>query len=169
MRGALAAAVVIVMGCAIAGIGMGSTPAQREPVPAAAQVAAARERIAAGGDALARGRALFQEQGCDRCHAIAAVGSDGRLGPRLDRLDDDADDILESIADPRDEIADGYPELLMPADFDERMDETQLAALAAFVVAASGGEAEEDEGGEAGGEDSGRGRGRGRGRSEDGG
>jgi len=36
----------------------------------------------------ARGRALFEDEGCDRCHAIAATGAEGMLGPRLDVIDD---------------------------------------------------------------------------------
>ena len=67
------------------------------------------------------------------------------LGPRLDTLDEDADDVLESIEDPRDDTVDGYPEKLMPADFGERLDDAELRALAAFVTAASGGEQERDE------------------------
>ena len=94
---------------------MGEAPAEREPAPSAAQVAAARERIAAGGAEVRRGRALFADEGCDRCHSIAAIGAEGKLGPRLDTLDEDLDDNLESIAEPREDIADGYPEKLMPA------------------------------------------------------
>jgi mono/diheme cytochrome c family protein len=54
-----------------------------------------------------RGRELFADQGCDRCHSIAAIGAGGKLGPRLDTLDADLDDNLESIAEPRHDIADG--------------------------------------------------------------
>jgi cytochrome c553 len=156
MRPLLAALVVVLMGCAIAGIGMGEAPAERERAPSPADVQAARQRIAA---LAPQGRRRFTDEGCDRCHAIAAVDADGKLGPRLDRLDDDADDIAESIADPRDETADGYPEKLMPTDYAERMSDGEIRALADFVAAASGGEASEQDGG------SGRGRGRGRGRS----
>ncbi|MGI9100357.1 MAG: c-type cytochrome [Solirubrobacteraceae bacterium] len=156
LRAGLAVVVVAAMGCAIIGIGMGSAPAEREPAPGAAAVAASRQRIAAGGESVRRGRDLFTEQGCDRCHAIAAIGADGRLGPRLDTIDDDLDDNLESITEPREHITDGYPRRLMPSDFGERLDDPELRALAAFVTAASGGE---DDGGH------GRGRGRGRGRS----
>lgn len=152
MRLLLAALVVLVMGGAITGLGMGQAPAEREPAPSPAQVAAAAERIVP----FARGRRLFAAEGCDRCHSIAAVGADGKLGPRLDTLDDDAEDIAESIADPRDDIEDGYPAELMPADYARRMDDTEIRALAAFVAAASGAEADD-------GDDSGRGRGRGRG------
>jgi mono/diheme cytochrome c family protein len=155
MRLLLAALVVVVMGCAIAGVGMGEAPAERQPAPSAAATAAARQRVAALGP---QGRRLFAEEGCDRCHSIAAIGADGKLGPRLDTLDDDADDIAESIADPRADIADGFPEQLMPADYAERMSTADIRALSALVAAASSGEAEESD------EDSGRGRGRNRGR-----
>jgi cytochrome c553 len=160
LRAAVAALVVVVMACAIIGVGMGAAPAERERPPSAGAVAAARERIAAGGASLRRGRELFAAQGCDRCHALAAVGADGKLGPRLDTLDEDVDDNLESIADPRDDIADGYPAELMPADFDARLDDAELRALAEFVTAASSGGERRDDGG--GGR-----RGRGRGRSGD--
>ncbi len=156
MRLVLAALVVLVMGGAIAGAGMGEAPAEREAAPTQAAVQAARQRIAAGGAVPARGGQLFADQGCDRCHAIAAVGAGGRLGPRLDRLDEDAEDIAESIADPRDKTVDGYPEKLMPTDYARRMDDEAIQALAAFVAAASGGEAGDDR--------RGRGHGRGHGR-----
>jgi mono/diheme cytochrome c family protein len=156
-RAALALIVVGAMGCAIAGIGMGEAPAERAAAPSAAAVAAGRQRIAAGGASTRRGRELFAEQGCDRCHAVAATGDEGRLGPRLDTLDEDLDDNLESIAEPRKDTARGYPARLMPADFGTRLDDAELRALAAFVTAASGGE------------DRGRGRRRGRGRGRSGG
>ena len=168
VRIALAVVVVVVMGCAILGIGMGSAPAERERTPTAAAVAAARERIAAGGASVRRGRELFADEGCDRCHSIAATGAEGKLGPRLDTLDEDLEDNLESIADPRDDIADGYPEKLMP-DFGDILDDPAIRALASFVTAASGGEDEgEDERGGSGDDSSGRGRGRGRGGSGEG-
>jgi cytochrome c553 len=159
MRLVLAALVVLVMGAAIAGAGMGEAPAEREAAPARGEIQAAEQRIAAGGAPTAGGRRLFADEGCDRCHAIAAVAAGGRLGPRLDRLEDDAGDIAESIADPRDETVDGYPEKLMPADYARRMDDAEIRALAAFVAAASGGEA--DDGGRGRGQGRGRGRGRG--------
>jgi mono/diheme cytochrome c family protein len=158
MRLVLAALVVLVMGCAVAGIGTGTSRAEREPAPSQAAVRAAAQRIAGGGATVARGSRLFADQGCDRCHAIAAAGAGGMLGPRLDTLDEDADDVLESIEDPREDTVDGYPAKLMPADFADRLDDAELRALAAFVTAASGGE---QKGGE--GENGGGGRGRGRG------
>jgi mono/diheme cytochrome c family protein len=156
VRAVLAVGVVAAMGCAILGIGTGPAPAGREP--GATAVAASRERIVAGGASVRRGRRLFAAQGCDRCHAIAAIGAEGKLGPRLDTVDDGLDDNLESIVQPRRDITDGYPSQLMPSDFDERLAGVELQALAAFVTAASGGA---DKGGQ------GRGRGRGHGRGRD--
>lgn len=161
MRIALAALVVLVMGAAIAGIGMGEAPAERQAAPPADAVAAAKLRIAGAGAAAARGRALFEDEGCDRCHSIAASGADGKLGPRLDAIDDDAEDIAEAIVDPRDDIADGFPEKLMPDDYGRRLSDRQVADLAVFVAAAAGTEAEGDETAGEAGDDRGRGRGRG--------
>lgn len=156
VRVVLAGIVVAAMACAIAGIGMGEPPAAGEPAPSAAQVAATERRLAAAGATVQRGRELFGEQGCDRCHSIAAIDAGGLLGPRLDTIDDDLDDNLESITEPRRDIVDGYEDL-MPTDFGERMSDAELRALAAFVTAVGRGE-----------DDGGRGRGRGRGRGHGG-
>jgi mono/diheme cytochrome c family protein len=140
------------MGCAILGIGMGSSAAERERAPSEAQVAAARQHIAAGGAEVRRGRALFTDEGCDRCHALAAIGAGGKLGPRLDTLDRDRDDNLESVAKPREDTTDGYPATLMPR-YGHLLDDADLQALAAFVTTASGEGAtdgDEDDGGKRG-------------------
>ena len=157
LRGLLALAVVVAMGCALLGVGMGESPAERVPAPSKAEVAASAQRIAAGGAAVQRGRELFADEGCDRCHAIAATGAAGALGPRLDTLDKDFDDNLESIAEPREEIADGFPDNLMPTDYADALGDADVRALAAFVTAAAGGEGDEGNGRRGG-----RGRGRGR-------
>jgi mono/diheme cytochrome c family protein len=139
---------------------MGEANAEREPPPSRAAVAAAKQRIAAGGAGVRQGRRLFTAEGCDRCHSIAAIGAEGVLGPRLDMLEADLHDTVESIADPRHDITEGYPEKLMPTDFG--LGDAELQALAAFVTTAAGGEA-------GGGDSSGKGRGRGRGRGGRGG
>ena len=155
-RSALAAGVVVVMGTAIAGIGMGQAPAERALAPSPGQVATAKQRIAEGGAIVRAGRHAFEDAGCDRCHSVAAIGADGKLGPRLDTLDEDTEDIAEAITDPRDDIVDGYPAELMPTDYVERSGRAAVAALARFIAMTSGAE---DDAGE------GHGRGRGRGRS----
>jgi mono/diheme cytochrome c family protein len=158
MRLVLAALVVVAMAFAIAGVGMGEAPAERERAPSQAAVAAAQQRVAA---LPAQGRQLFADEGCDRCHSIAAIDAEGKLGPRLDTLDDDAEDIAESITDPRDDVEDGYPEKLMPDDYAQRLSDREIRALANLVAAVSGADTRE------GDDDSGRGRGRNRGRGGD--
>ena len=162
MRLVLALLVVLVMGFAITGVGMGEAPAERQAAPAPDTVAAAKRRIAAGGAASARGRAHFEDEGCNRCHAIAATGAEGKLGPRLDTIDDDAGDIAEAIVEPREDVVDGFPERLMPDDYGDRLSDTQVAELAVFVATAAGSEA----GGEGGDESGASGKGRGRGRGD---
>jgi len=49
--------------------------------------------------AATRGRALFKDEACGSCHAIAVTGAEGRFGPRLDAIDDDSDDIAEAIVE----------------------------------------------------------------------
>jgi mono/diheme cytochrome c family protein len=158
VRGVLIVLVALVMGCAATGIGTGEAQAERQAAPSPAQVAAARQRIAAGGATTRRGRELFASEGCDRCHAIAAIGADGKLGPRLDTIENKADDIAESIVDPRHDIADGYPEKLMPDYYGKRLSNSQVQALADFIAAVTSGEdgSRDDNGGgdDNGGEDS---------------
>ena len=161
MRLVLALLVALVMACPITGVGMGEAPAERQAAPAPDVVAAAQRRIEAGGAATARGRALFEDEGCNRCHSIAATGGKGKLGPRLDTIDDDADDIAEAIVEPREDIVDGFPERLMPDDYGDRLSDTQVAALAAFVATAAGTEADRENEDAAGASGKGRGRGRG--------
>jgi mono/diheme cytochrome c family protein len=159
-RAGIAMAVVLVMGGAVFGLRMGDEPADKIPAPSAAQVAQAKQRISAGGATVRTGRQAFEDEGCNRCHSIAAIGADGKLGPRLDALDDnESEHIAESITDPRDEIVDGFPAELMPTDFAKRLSADEIQALAAFIGAASG--IKEDRGGKRG-KDGGRGR-RGRG------
>jgi mono/diheme cytochrome c family protein len=163
-RTALALVVVVALGCAIAGIGMGESLAERAPAPSKAGVGASKQRIAAGAASVRRGRALFTGEGCDRCHSIAAIGAEGKLGPRLDTVNAKLEDNLESIVEPRHDIIEGYPAKLMPTDFAARLGDAEVQALAAFVTAASGGEAESGGGsGKGRGGGSGKGRGRGRG------
>jgi mono/diheme cytochrome c family protein len=169
MKLLLAGLVVVVMGCAILGIGMGEAPAEREQTPSDQQVTAAKQRLANSSAEVKRGRVLFEDEGCDRCHSIAAIGADGKLGPRLDTLDEDLDDNRESIAEPRDDTTDGYPEKLMPTTFDDRLSDADLQALATFVTTVSGGDEGEQEGGnDDGDEDGGGGKGRGRNRGRGG-
>jgi len=106
----------------------------------------AREEAAAqpGAEAVA----VFNDNGCGACHALAAAGSQGGVGPALDpqRLVADAeaagepvdDYIRESIVDPNARIAEGFPPA-MPDSFDDLPPE-QLDQLVGLLSGAGAGQ-----------------------------
>jgi cytochrome c oxidase subunit 2 len=97
----------------------------------------------------AEGVAVFNSNGCGACHALAAAGSSGNLGPALDpqKLAADAeaagepleDYIRESILDPNAKIAEGFPPA-MPNNFGDMPPEEldQLVALLSGAGAEAG-------------------------------
>lgn len=131
VRIVLAALVVVVMGIAVGGLGMGDAPKSEEPAPTQAQLTASKSRIARGGEQVQMGKAEFESEGCASCHAIAADGRKGVLGPRLDTDKDPAEEILGSITEPRADIVKGYEANLMPADFGEKMSPKELDSVVA--------------------------------------
>lgn len=80
-----------------------------------------------------RGRLVFAQMGCGGCHALAAAGSTGGIGPSLD-------DALahHTHASLRAKISDPGPGSVMPQDFARRMSRADLAALVDFLMAARG-------------------------------
>lgn len=125
-------AVVVVFAVGALGIGLGE---EGHPGLDAAGIETFRQAIAAGGDTVSRGRALFATEGCSKCHAIAAAGYGGKLGPVLDteKANEEPEEFLEGIVE-RDEAS------LMRTDYDERVTEDEAQALAEFVAAAAVGE-----------------------------
>jgi cytochrome c oxidase subunit 2 len=93
------------------------------------------------------GRAVFEEQGCGSCHALADAGSTGELGPSLDRLQEQAADagrpleefVRESIVNPDAYIEPGFSDEVMPEMYDE-LPQNQLDALVDYLVQQAGGE-----------------------------
>ncbi|MGZ4276055.1 MAG: c-type cytochrome [Solirubrobacteraceae bacterium] len=145
---AVCAVCVVAVVVAIGGAGMGSAP-KGDAAPAGAQLAAAKTRLAKGGDMVAEGGREFESEGCDTCHALAATGAAGKLGPRLDTLSDDTvTSIEESITAPRKEIVKGYEGDLMPTDYAKRMKPAEIKAVATFLKAVSGGKQGGDESGD---------------------
>ncbi len=144
MRLVIAAAVVVVMGAAVLGVGMGDSPlgarpAERRELPPD-QLAASRERIAGGDAEVRKGRAAFLAEGCGNCHTVGALdGADGELGPRLDRLDDGPEELADDITMPARGGPPGFPLGLMPRDYAQRMDADEIRAIARFLQIASGG------------------------------
>lgn len=80
------------------------------------------------------GRAVFTRMGCGSCHALAAAGSSGQMGPNLDsRLEHHTRaTLIAQITAP----ADNGDFSGMPDDFGSRMTARELDSLVDFLLAA---------------------------------
>ena len=98
-----------------------------------------QQRLAREGGAV-QGKELFTQQ-CGSCHALADAGTLGEVGPNLDEAlqGADADFILESIVDPSAEIAAGFQDGVMPANYGEIFTDPQLDGLVEYLLEATGG------------------------------
>jgi len=79
------------------------------------------------------GRAVFAQMGCGGCHTLAAARAHGEIGPDLDaRLPSHTAATLRAtiLSPPKSEA---FAE--MPTDFGERMSDSELDALVAFLLA----------------------------------
>jgi mono/diheme cytochrome c family protein len=92
------------------------------------------------GDANA-GKTLFRAQGCGGCHKFQAAGTNGTVGPDLDKLTEYAQNANqgsleefthESIADPTAYVEKGFSPT-MP-NFGQTLSDKQIADLVAFLV-----------------------------------
>ena len=92
------------------------------------------------GDATA-GAALFKAQGCGGCHTFTPAGTNGNVGPDLDKLTEYAKNANqgsleafthESIANPSAYVEKGFAPS-MP-NFGETLSDKQLADLTAYLV-----------------------------------
>jgi hypothetical protein len=81
--------------------------------------------------------------GCGSCHALAAAGTTGTIGPNLGtQLVPDAKKrglplkqfIQESIVAPNKYIAPGFPANTMPQSFSQSLSPTQLQQLVDFLA-----------------------------------
>lgn len=87
------------------------------------------------------GAEIYESQGCGSCHALQAVNSAGQIGPSLDEslVGQDEEWIREAIVAPNEEIAEGFGEGIMPADYGEQLTEVELDALVAFLAESTSG------------------------------
>ena len=104
----------------------------------------AAEKQQAAGDAKA-GAAVFTAQGCGGCHTFKAAGTNGNVGPDLDKVAQYAktanqgslqDFTHESIANPSAYIEKGYSNA-MP-NFGSTLSAKQIADLVAYVTQTQG-------------------------------
>jgi cytochrome c oxidase subunit 2 len=88
----------------------------------------------AGGGGAA-GKALFSSNGCGGCHTLSDAGTQGTVGPELDKVLKGKDKafIEESIVDPNKEIAAGFQGDIMPQNFGQSLSPDQLKALVDYL------------------------------------
>jgi cytochrome c oxidase subunit 2 len=101
-----------------------------------------QQRLAREGGAV-QGKELFTQQ-CGSCHTLADAGTEGEVGPNLDEAlqGADAEFIMESIVDPSAEIAEGFQDGVMPANYGDTFTDPQLEGLVEYLQQATGGGAQ---------------------------
>lgn len=90
----------------------------------------------AGGNSA--GAQLFTGVGCGGCHALAAAGTSGVVGPNLNEFlapDDTTESLEEMIVDPNAELAEGYPANVMPQDYGQTLSKAEVQQLSEYLVA----------------------------------
>jgi cytochrome c oxidase subunit 2 len=72
---------------------------------------------------------------CGACHALADAGTNGQSGPNLDESlqGKDAAYIEQGIIDPNSEIAEGFAEGIMPANYKDTLTSEQVKALVDYL------------------------------------
>jgi mono/diheme cytochrome c family protein len=98
-----------------------------------------------GGNLLAAGKKAFIDNGCGACHTLKAAGTNGKVGPDLDKLKAYAAAahqpldafIRESIVKPNAYVEKGYSPI-MPTTF-ASLPKSTLDALVAFLAASAKG------------------------------
>jgi cytochrome c2 len=90
----------------------------------------------------ANGKAVFIANGCSSCHTFTPAGSNGKIGPDLDKLADYAKKANQPLADftqtaitspPPSYVPPGYQNV-MPTTFGTTIKPQQLADLVAFLT-----------------------------------
>jgi cytochrome c oxidase subunit II len=106
----------------------------------------------ASGDPLAKGRQVFNQNGCNACHKLTDAKAGGTVGPSLDGIGTTAASIIadpsykgqakdaegyihESIVQPNAYIAPGYQPNIMPQGFGQQISAADLDALVKYLAA----------------------------------
>ncbi len=91
----------------------------------------------------ANGKQLFASEGCGSCHAFAAAGATGTIGPDLDQaLAGDAKKagqplaafVRESIIKPNAYVRSGFQPGVMPSSYGQSLSSSQVADVIAFLT-----------------------------------
>jgi cytochrome c oxidase subunit 2 len=136
MRRAQALAAVL----AAAGLGLVATGVATGDGGATSGDGAAAAPARPAATAAARpGLDVWIANGCGSCHALAAAGSTGFIGPDLDEVlpGQTAAQVLESIAAPNASFTPGWDSGAMPEDFAGRIDGADLRRLVGFLLDAT--------------------------------
>ena len=87
-----------------------------------------------GGNGAVAGFNAFRAAGCAGCHTIDGTAAGGVVGPNLTNVAAKGRDfILKSIMEPSDEVADGFPDNVMPGNFGTVLTEEQRTAIVDFL------------------------------------
>jgi cytochrome c oxidase subunit II len=91
-----------------------------------------------GGATAALGKTVFTgEGGCGACHTLSAAGTNGMVGPNLNKIAAiGAVQIKHSIEDPNAKITPGFPKGVMPQDFKARLGPQKVDALVKYLLQA---------------------------------
>ena len=129
-------AVGVAAGCGSTGVVSPTPNTVVGTLPKATTPAAAKGNPAAG-------KAVFLANGCGGCHAYTPAGSNGKVGPDLDKLPEYANKAgqpleaftLGAITNPPPKyVPPGFPTNVMPTNFGSTIQPKQLADLVAFLT-----------------------------------
>ena len=92
----------------------------------------------------AQGRALFLDKGCGGCHILSDAKTGASVGPQLNNLrptigsEGLTDYLREAILAPDAQIVPGFPAKVMPSDYREKLTDSELNTLTAYLIRVSG-------------------------------
>jgi cytochrome c oxidase subunit 2 len=104
-----------------------------------------------GGSAMAAGKQIFNDTGCNACHTLADAGASGQVGPKLDDLAAQAAKfgkklhltpaayIKQSIENPGAFVVPGFPKGTMPTSYKKDLSPAEIDSLVKYLLSVSGG------------------------------
>jgi cytochrome c oxidase subunit II len=128
----------------LCGLGHALMRSRSEVMPAKDFLAWAKgQQKKLGGPAATSGKAVFTANGCDSCHTFKPAGATAKIGPDLDKLQQEAQRagqpldqfIRQSIVDPNAYVEPGFPKNIMPGTF-ASLPKAQLDALVSYLSGA---------------------------------